>query len=157
MAKEPSKEIKNQKPEKCEKKPCNKKGWIIGGIIAAVLIIAAIVIFAVIKPFNKSLVGNYELTGLTSSEGEDQSSYLALMKAFGVSPELEITDGKSGAMTISGEKIKFTYDGKKFYFEVEDEDEEDSDVPRESEYSFKDDQITLKTGSSDMVFSKKKD
>ena len=154
MAKEPSKENKNQKPEKCEKKPCNKKGWIIGGIIAAVLIIVAIIVFAVIKPFSKSLVGDYELTGLISSEGEDQSSSLALMKAFGISPELKITDGKSGTMTISDESVKFTYDGKKFYFEAENED--DSEASKESEYSFKDDQITLKSDDSDMIFTKKK-
>ncbi|MBR3323809.1 hypothetical protein IKG16_02915, partial [Candidatus Saccharibacteria bacterium] len=140
--------------ESTEKKSC-KKGLIIGGIIAAILIVAAIIIFAVIKPFSKNMVGKYEITGLTSSTGEDQSSYLSLMKAFGMNPEIEIIDGKTGTMSISGENIKFTYDGNKFYFEIDEEEEEDSEISRESEYTYKDDEITLKSDDNNMIFSRK--
>ncbi len=155
-ATEVKKEVTETKSEKSTEKKCNK-GLIIGCIAAAVVaIVAAIIVFAVIKPFNKvNMIGKYELTGLTT-DGEDQSSSLSLMKAFGISAEVEITDDKNGKMNIYGEEIDFTYDDKQFHFKV-DEDDEDAEVKKDTNYTYKDEKITMKSNDSEMIFSKKKD
>ena len=149
--------VKAKESKKKEEK--SKKGLIIGCIVAAVVaIVAAIIVFAVVKPFGRAnMVGKYELTSITAN-GEDQSAALALMKAFGVSAELEITDDKNGKMSLYGEDTNFTYDGKQFHFQVEEnEDEETSDTKKDADYTFKDDTITMKSDNSEMVFTKKKE
>ena len=161
MAEEVTKAKDTKKPEESNttKKP-NKKGLIICCIVAAVVVIAAIIALIVINPFKKaSMVGKYDLTGMTSN-GEDQSEALSALKAFGINAELEVYDDKSGAINIFGQDSKFTYDNNKFYFEnsisEDDEDvEEDDSINREAEYSFKDNKITIKAEDEEMVFTKK--
>lgn len=161
MAEEVTKAKDSKKTEADKTAKCsNKKGLIIGCIIAAVVVIAAIIALIVINPFKKaSMVGKYDLTGMTSN-GEDQSEALSALKAFGIDAELEVYDDKSGAINIFGQDSKFTYDNNKFYFEnsisEDDEDvEEDDSINREAEYSFKDNKITIKAEDEEMVFTKK--
>ncbi|MBQ6127503.1 hypothetical protein IJI69_02315 [Candidatus Saccharibacteria bacterium] len=151
-----------------EKAKKSNKGLIIGGIIGAIVLIAAIIALVVINPFKKvDLTGNYELTALEVN-GEDQTSTLDLMKAFGISATLEIENDKEGKLSIFGDEAKFTYDGKKFHFEKSDDDEEDT--PTEADYTTKDDTITItyetssddgdgniETGNEKLTFTKKKD
>lgn len=151
-----------------EKAKKSNKGLIIGGIIGAIVLIAAIIALVVINPFKKvDLTGNYELTALEVN-GEDQTSTLDLMKAFGISATLEIENDKEGKLSIFGDEAKFTYDGKKFHFEKSDDDEED--MPTEANYTTKDDTITvtyeissddgdgnIETGNEKLTFTKKKD
>lgn len=151
-----------------EKTKKSNKGLIIGGIIGAIVLIAAIIALVVINPFKKvDLTGNYELTALEVN-GEDQTSTLDLMKAFGISATLEIENDKEGKLSIFGDEAKFTYDGKKFHFEKSDDDEED--MPTEANYTTKDDTITItyetssddgdgniETGNEKLTFTKKKD
>lgn len=160
---EKTKETKNTKDTK-ETKKC-KKGLIIGCVVAAIVVIAAIIALVVINPFKKvNMVGKYELSGLVS-DGEDQSDSLALLKAFGMSYELEITDDKNGKITVLGHDVDFTYDGKQFHFDssiFDDEDDEDDGdstevVKKDADYTFKDDKITIKSEDDEMVFSKKND
>jgi len=139
----------------------SKKGLIIGCVVAAVILIAAIIALVVINPFKKvNMVGKYDLTSIVS-DGEDQSSSLDLMKAFGLTYEIEITDDKNGKMNVLGEEINFTYDGKQFHFEMPTSEDDEGDsvevTKTDSDYTFKDDKITLKYDNSEMVFSKKND
>lgn len=151
-----------------EKAKKSNKGLIIGGIIGAIVVIVAVIALVVINPFKKvDLTGNYELTALEVN-GEDQTSTLGLMKAFGISATLEIENDKEGKLSIFGDEAKFTYDGKKFHFEKSDDDEED--MPIEADYTTKDDTITItyktssddgdgniETGNEKLTFTKKKD
>ncbi len=122
-----------------------KTGVIIGCVVAAVLVIVAIIIFAVVKPFGKNLVGKYDLTAM-EVDGEDQSSTVALMKAFGVSASIEVENGKEGKFNMFGDEVKFTYDNDTFHFEKkasDDEDEEESDGPTDAKYETKDNTLTI--------------
>lgn len=152
-----------KKGEECNK--CNKN-FIVGAIIGGItLLIAAIliVVFVVIKPFDNKMIGKYDLTGIFA-DGKDQSDSLALMKAFGVTMEIEVTDDKNGKLVISGQDVKFTYDKNQLHFDMESiQDDEDSmfelteGFKKDADYTFKDDKITLKTDDSDLTFSKKTD
>ena len=161
MAEEVTKAKDTKKTEEgnTTKKP-NKKGLIIGCIVAAVVVIAAIIALVVINPFKKaSMIGKYDLTGMTS-KGEDQSEVLTALKNYGISAELEIVDNEKGNINIFGQDSKFTYDNDKFYFEnsISEEDSdssEDENVTREAKYSFNDNKITLKVEEEEMIFSKK--
>ena len=153
-----------QTTEKPDKK--SNKGLIIGGIIGAVVVIVAIIALVVINPFKKpNLIGSYELTSMIV-DGEDQTSTLGLMKAFGIEATLEIENDKEGKLSIFGDDAKFTYDGKKFHFEKDD----DGSGPSEANYTAKDDTITLsyeetsddgeggtETSKEELVFTKKKE
>ena len=165
-----------QTTEKSDKK--SNKGLIIGGIIGAIVVIAAIIALIVINPFKKvDLTGSYELTGM-EVDGEDQTSTLGLMKAFGIEATLEIENDKDGKLNIFGDEAKFTYDGKKFHFIPDESDEYDDDgAPTEADYTFKDDVLTLtyttgsgvpedaetlvpaesKTSTEKLIFTKKKE
>lgn len=154
---------KEEKATKTEKKKFSK-GAIIGCIAGAVVLIAIIVALIIINPFKRaSMIGKYDLTGMTSN-GEDQSSMIEALKAFGVTAELEITDDRNGKINIFGDSSDFTYDNKQFHFEFksdEEDDDEEIDISmKDADYSFKDDKITIKTtennGSGEMIFTKKK-
>ena len=119
MAEKTVKEATTNKEEgkevKAEKK-CNK-GLIIGAIVAGIAIVIAvilIVVFVVVKPFNKNLTGKYDLTAM-EIDGEDQSSSVALMKAFGMTATIEVENGKEGKISLFGDEAKFTYDGNTFH------------------------------------------
>lgn len=161
------KTIKKENTKKTEQKADkkSKKGLIIGCIVAAVVVIAAIVALVIINPFKKaSMIGKYDLTGMTA-DGEDQSSTLAALKAFGITAELEIIDDKNGKISIFGQDSDFTYDGKQFHFEYDEEetdseddedDEDDTSVAKDADYTFKDDKITIKSDENgEMIFTKK--
>ena len=144
----------------------SKKGLIIGAIIGAiVLIVAAILVFVVIKPFSRvSLVGKYDLTSMETN-GEDQSSMIALMKAFGMSATIEIENDKEGKISMFGDEAKFTYDKDTFRFESTDDEDEGSLGGSEGKYEFKDGTLTLihtaeedgETSTEKLTFTKQKD
>ena len=159
----------------------SKKGLIIGCIAAAVVVIAAVVALIIINPFKKvSLIGQYDLTGM-EVDGEDQSSTISLMKAFGMTASLEIESDTEGKLSIFGDEAKFTYDKNKLHFEKSEDDDESSSIDAtDADYTFKDDTITItytqtkteddedyddedssssesKTSTEKLIFSKKKD
>ena len=161
----PKDATKTEEKGSSSEKKCNK-GLIIGAIIGAIAIVIAIIliiVFVVIKPFSKNMVGKYELTGLIT-DGKDQSSSLDLMKAFGITMEVEVTDDKNGKLIVYGQDVNFTYDNDKLHFDIkEDLSNEESgleitnDFKKDADYTYKDEKITIKTNGSEMVFSKKKE
>ena len=133
-------ENKETKAQAKDEKKSNM-GIIIGCIVAVVLVIVAIIVFVVVKPFNKNIVGKYDLTAM-EVDGEDQSSTVALMKAFGMTATIEVENGKEGKISLFGDEAKFTYDGSTFHFEkTEEEDEGFNGV--DAKYETKDNTLTI--------------
>ena len=129
-------------------KKSNKK-LIIGSIIAAVVVtIVAVVVAVVVNIANKPslAIGTYSLTGM-EEDGEDQAESLALIKAFGLTANLEIKDGESGKLNLFGEEVEFKYDDK--YIIVDGEDGEEK-----TEYTYKDNQLTFEQDDSKLIFTK---
>ena len=154
MAEKTVKEATTNKEEgkevKAEKK-CNK-GLIIGAIVAGIAIVIAvilIVVFVVVKPFNKNLTGKYDLTAM-EIDGEDQSSSVALMKAFGMTATIEVENGKEGKISLFGDEAKFTYDGNTFHFEKKDDEEDEGFNGVDAKYETKDNTLTI-------IYSSEKD
>lgn len=140
-------ETKDTKAKTAAKKS-NKK-LIIGGIIAAVVVaIVAAVVAIIVNVANKPslAIGTYSLTSM-EEDGEDQTESLALIKAFGLSANLEIKDKESGKLNLFGEEVEFKYDDK-YIIVNSDEGEE------KTEYTFKDNQLTFEQGDSKLVFTK---
>lgn len=123
----------------------NNKSLIISAIIAGVAVIVAIiliVVFVVVKPFNKNLVGKYDLTAM-EVDGEDQASTVSLMKAFGMTATIEVENDKEGKISLFGDEAKFTYDGSTFHFEKTDTEEAEGIDGVDAKYETKDNTLTI--------------
>ena len=143
-----------------------------GGVIAAIVIgviavIAAVVAVVVINVTKPNIVGKYTLTATIDSEGDESTTTVDFMKAFGTSETIEFRDDKTGVLEVKMDasflsaftsdetdsdvtnttSTTFTYDDKKI------KGTNDSGE-FESEYEFKDGAIILKMGDETMKFTK---
>lgn len=142
------KEVKSTKSPKTEaQKPVrkNKTGLIIG-IILAILAVAAAACIAVYFYLANSiamLVGNYDLTGM-SSEGEDQSSSIKVLEGLGLSATMELKKDGTGTMNLFGKESTITFDRNKIRIN-------DQDMP----FTYEDGKITFTEDNASLTFTKK--
>ena len=140
-------EKKATKTTKTSEKESSKsnKPLIIGIVAVAVVAAATFIILGVCGVFGgKNLTGKYELVDIVS-DGESQTSSMELLKAFGMSAEMELRSDKTGTMSMYGEDTDVKWDDKTITSDGES-----------AEYSFKDNKLTIKSkDGSEMVFEKK--
>ena len=149
-----------------EKKKKMNKGIIACICVAVVAVIAAIVAVIVINVNKPNIVGKYTLTATIDSEGNESTTTVDLMKAFGASETIEFRDDKTGILEVemgssfmsafssdetdsdatNTASTKFTYDDKKL------KGAEGNDF--EADYEFKDGAVLVTVGDETMKFTK---
>lgn len=151
------------------------KGLIAGICAAVVAVITAVVVAIVINVAKPSIVGKYALTATIDPEGNESTTTVDLMKAFGTSYTIEFKDDKTGVLEVivdtsyfdalvddddeeeeddgydyednTSTTTVFTYDGKKITGS-------NSSGEVEAEYEFKDGAVILNMDGEKMKFTK---
>jgi hypothetical protein len=135
---------------KTEKK--SNKG-LIAGIVAAVVVAVIIVVVALMSNASK-IVGKYKLTAFVGEDGTESTEMVSLLAAFGGSYTIEFKSDKTGVMSVTGgsetQSINFTYTDKLVKFE-------DDGETAETEYTLKDNVVTLKYEGQGMKFERETD
>ena len=137
---------------------------IVVGIVAVVAAVVAVIVINVTKP---NIVGKYVLSATIDSEGNESTTTVDFMKAFGAGYEIEFKSDKTGVMKVTmdasylsaftGEDdssaasntttTEFTYDDKKIKGSSETGE-------LEADYEFKDGAIILNMSGEKMKFTK---
>lgn len=117
-------------------------------IIAVILILIGAIVAITVAILNKTsdMIGTYTLTGL-ETDGKDNSETIDLIKSFGLTASIEITDKDNGELNLFGEKVEFAYD--KNYIIIDDDGKEEK-----TEYSYKDGELTFEKEGSKLTFTK---
>ena len=153
--------------EKTAKKKMNK-GVIVAicaGVVAAIVAIVAVVVVNVTKP---NIVGKYVLSATIDSDGNESTTTVDFMKAFGANYKIEFKSDKTGVLEVTMDAsylsaftddeddssaasntttTNFTYDDKKI------KGSNDSGE-LEAEYEFKDGAVILDMSGEKMKFTK---
>lgn len=90
-----------------------------------------------------SPVGTYTLTGMTEDGEETSQEDLELMASLGLTVTMEFKDDNTGALTLFGEAMEFTWDDSNITMEGES-------VP----YTFDGTTLTLEQDGTSMTFTK---
>ena len=134
--------------EAAEKK--NNKGLIgiIAGIVAAVVAIAVIVVIAINS--TPKVIGKYNIVSYIEN-GEESTEMIDILKAFGGDYTIEFKSDKTGTMEVKGgdnsQTVNFKWDDKKIKIEQDGKTEE-------SDYTYKDDTVTLTFEGQGMKFKR---
>ena len=125
-------------------KPNKKIIGIIAGIVAAVAVVVAIVVVALNS--TPKVVGKYTIASFIEN-GEEQTSMVDLIKAFGAEYTVEFKKDKTGLLKMGmgdeKQELEFKYDDKEIKASKDGEEET-------MKYEYKDDTVTLtsKDGSA---------
>ena len=132
-----------------------KKGLYIG-ICAAIIAVVALVCALVFS--SPKIVGKYELEAFVQN-GEEKTEMANLLKTFGGGYTIEFKNDKTGVLIMKGgdldETMSFKWNGNKITFDsIDDKDDEDTEpsLPEETEFTYKDDTITLTFDDEGMKF-----
>lgn len=122
----------------------NNKGVMIGIVIAAVIVLLVIGYFVFGKSILlKNLVGYYELYEMSSGDQNYSHEDLESLKTLGLNVSLELREDKTGTLSLFGDTMELTYDGKNMTVDGES-----------SPYSVKDGKISLEQDGEKLVFEK---
>jgi len=145
-----------------------KKTGLIAAICAVVVIAIAAVVTVLVINLNKgnAVVGKYNLYATVDSEGNESTSIVDFLKAFGASETIEFKDDKTGLFEVKTEggmfsaftedsdssstgniSIPFNWDDKKIKSTVES-------APLDTEYTYKDDTVTLTYDGQSLKFKR---
>ena len=144
-----------------------KKTGLIVAICAAVVVAIAAVVTVLVINLNKgnAVVGKYNLYATVDSEGNESTSIVDFLKAFGASETIEFKEDKTGLFEIkanggmfsaftegedsnnSNTSVPFTWDDKKI--------KSTSDAGNlDTEYTYKDDTVTLTYDGQSLKFKR---
>jgi len=122
----------------------NNKGFIIGIIIAAVIVILAVGYFVFGKAISvKNLTGYYELYEMSSGDESYSHEDLESLKSLGLNVSLELREDKTGTLSLFGETMELTYDSKNMTVDGE-----------AAPYKVKDGKLTMEQDGEKLVFEK---
>ena len=134
-----------------------KKGLYIG-ICAAIIAVVALVCALVFS--SPKIVGKYELEAFVQN-GEEQTEMADLLKTFGGGYTIEFKSDKTGVLIMKGgdldETMNFKWNGNKITFDnIDDKDDEDDELslPEETDFTYKDDTITIAFDGEGMKFKR---
>ena len=128
----------------------SNKGLIglIAGIAAAVVAVVVIVIIALNS--TPKVVGKYNIVSFIEN-GEESTTMIDFLKAFGGDYVIEFKKDKTGTMEVKGadnsQTVNFKWDDKKIKIEQDGKTEE-------SDYTYKDDTVTLTFEGQGMKFKR---
>lgn len=160
MAEENAKKTNSKKTDK----KVNK--GLIAGIIAAVVAVIAIVVTVILINAAPKVAGKYNLVAFVDSDGNESTTMVDFIKAFGGNYTIEFKNDRTGVLEVSvdsslsssddGESsdssnnsIKFTYTDKKVKFDKDGQTEE-------ADYEYKDGTVKLNYDGQGMKFEKEK-
>ena len=127
---------------------------LIGGIIAAIVAIIVIIVVILLNATPK-VVGKYKLAAFIDSDGKEQTEMVGLHTAFGGSYNIEFKKDQTGVLELKGgdntQTINFTWTDKKVKFEKTADEE-----AHETDYTYKDDTVTITYDGSGMKFEREK-
>ena len=134
-----------------------KKGLIIG-IFAIIIAVVALVCALVFS--SPKIVGKYELEAFVQN-GEEQTEMANLLKTFGGGYTIELKSDKTGVLIMKGgdldETMNFKWNGNKITFDDindDDEDKKEPALPEETDFTYKDDTITITFDGEGMKFKR---
>lgn len=152
--------------EKTAKKKMSKGviAAICAGVVAVIAVVVTVIVINVTRP---SIVGKYVLSATIDSEGNESTTTVDFMKAFGATYTIEFKGDKTGVMEVKMDAsylsaftedetdskasntttTTFTYDDKK----VKGTDDNGN---FESDYEFKDGAVILTVSGETMKFTK---
>ncbi|MBQ3309392.1 hypothetical protein IJG78_01805 [Candidatus Saccharibacteria bacterium] len=161
MAEENAKKTNSKKTDK----KVNK--GLIAGIIAAVVAVIAIVVTVILINAAPKVVGKYNLVAFVDSDGNESTSMVDFIKAFGGNYTIEFKNDRTGVLEVSvdsslfssddstsssdssNNSVKFTYTDKKVKFDKDGQTEE-------ADYEYKDGTVKLNYDGQGMKFEKEK-
>lgn len=144
-----------------------KNTGLIVGIIAAVVAIVVAIVAIVLVNATPKVVGKYVLSATIDSDGNESTTMVNLLKAFGGSYTVEFKKDKTGVFEVKSDSsifsglddddstksnnasTSFTYDGKKIKFEKDGETEE-------TDYEYKDDTVKFTIDGDTLKFTREK-
>ncbi len=123
----------------------NKRGFIIGITVVAVVLIIVIGYFIFGKGSlgSKNIVGYYELYEMHSDDENYSYDDLQSLKSLGLIVTLELRDDKTGTLNLFGETMELTYDNSNMTVDGES-----------APYNVEDGKITMEQDGEKLVFQK---
>lgn len=122
-----------------------KKGFIIGIVIAVVVVLFLAGYFAFNKGIigNRKLVGYYEIYEMTSEDQNYSNEELKSLKSLGFKVTLELNEDKKGTLSLFGDTMDLTYDNKNITVDGES-----------TPYTLKDNKLSMEQDGIKLVFEK---
>ena len=131
-------------------KPNKKLIGIIAGIVAAVAVVAVVIVIALTS--TPKVVGKYNISAFIE-DGEENTSMIDLIKAFGAEYTIEFRKDKTGTLKMGmgdeKQEVEFKYNDKELTATKDGEEQKMT-------YEYKDDTVTLSTSgdSTKMKFKR---